>query len=195
MTPEQKLILEEKKQKLKCEIDFKNFAQANILPFIEILEELTRLEIDYKIIQTCSINEDWQDMLVQLFAKEPFVNYPLSEIPISSENDLVEQLLEIYPNTHPMRYVPDLPLVAKFESDSSAILKSILKTNQLTDEHVYLYYFQYVFLLQINLKTLAEKATEELFNFGLGDAVLFPKDYKWLIAHSIEEEWQFGFKD
>lgn len=195
MTPKKKQILEEKKQKLKCEIAFKNFEQSSILPFIEILEEVKKLEIEYEITEICYIKNEWKDMIQKVFEKTPFINYHLSKISISNDNPLIEKLLDLYPNTNPIRYVPNLPVVAKYESDNSKVLKSLIKNNLLTDQHVYLYYFQYAFLLKINLSALAEKAIEELFNFFLGDAVIFPEDYRWIIAHSLEEEWQFGFKD
>jgi hypothetical protein len=61
---------------------------------------------------------------------------------------------------------------------------------------VKLYYFQYAFILKINLSTVEEKVTEELFNLWLGDTILFPEDYSWLMAYSLEEEeeWRFGMK-
>ena len=62
----------------------------------------------------------------------------------------------------------------------------------MADQWVKLYYFQYAFILKISLSTLAVKASDEMFNLWLGDAVLFPEDYSWITAYSMEQQWKFG---
>lgn len=55
--------------------------------------------------------------------RDPFVHYDLSETLVSRNNHLIEKLLEIYPNTHAIRYIPDFPLIAQYEINISKILK------------------------------------------------------------------------
>jgi hypothetical protein len=87
-------------------------------------------------------------------------NYYFSETLVSRDNHLVEELLEIYANTHGIRYGSDYPIAAHCKLNISKVLKSIIIKNQLADQWVNLYYFQFAFLLKINISALSEKATE-----------------------------------
>jgi hypothetical protein len=70
----------------------------------------------------------------QYLRKEFEDNYDLSETSVSRYNLLVEKLLEIYANTHGIRYVPDDPVAAHYKLNISKVLKSIIKKNQLADQ-------------------------------------------------------------
>ena len=187
MTPEQRRILEQKKKQLQLKIAAEQFVAERIQPYLEILDELARAEIQYSIVALSYIDPEQQPFLEPLLQQEPFTNYKLSQAIILDNNPLVDQLLDLYPNTHPMRYVPDLPIY-----DDYFFVEEWIKEHNLADKEVYLYHLSYALLLKVNFSELVKKATDEIFNFWYGDAVVFPEDYSWIIAYSINGQWRFG---
>lgn len=75
------------------------------------------------------------------------------------------------------------------------MLQSIIKQQRFEAQEVYLYYMRYAILLQVNLHHLSRVASEELFNFYHGDAIIFAENLDWLIAYSLEDEWRAGWKN
>lgn len=195
MSPEKRQVLQQKKEQLQRRIAFEAFLGESVIPFMEVLDTLQNLKISFKVVLLRCIPMEFKDLLLERFRTETFVKYNLSDIEISTDDIWIEQLLDSYPNMHPLRYVPDFPLVGSRVDVPSMVLSEILDTHHLASQNVYLCYLKYAFLLEINLQALAQNVDEEVFNIWQGDAVIFPKDLSWLIAYSLEEEWRFGIKN
>lgn len=195
MTPGQQNTLQQKKQQLQLQIQFKAFLESFITPFIAILENFSEHKINHRVVLARCIPQEFKALLSVEFTTNKFEKYKLSKIKISTEDAEIEHLLESFPNTHPLRYVPDLPIVEQENDRPTTILKSIINSAGLPKQQVYVCYMNFGFLLKVDLHDLSEKATDDLFNIWLGDAVVFPKNQEWLIAYSLENEWRFGRKE
>ncbi|HRP56261.1 hypothetical protein [Agriterribacter sp.] len=81
-------------------------------------------------------------------SENPFAAFGLDKVPQSSDNALINALLDLYPSTNPFRYVPGLPLMPY---DTS--LSSIIETYDAGGEIVYFNYFSYPFVLELPFPT------------------------------------------
>lgn len=192
MSPDKRRILQEKKEQLRIQIVFDEFVNRSILPFLEVLEALQDLGIGFQVVMLRCVPKEFLGLLSEYFKVGPFLKYNLSQIEISTDDRCIEQLLETYPNTHPLRYVPDLPVVGLIGDSPAVVFPEIMSINQIETHKVYLCHLKYAFLLEVNLQDLAQNADWTIFNIWEGDAVIFPKDFSWIIAYSLEEEWRFG---
>lgn len=191
MTPEHRQILQQKRELLQQRIRFNKFIDDFVTPVLPILDELQRQEINHQVVSLRCIPKEFTSMLAEQFTTETFVKYTLSEFEIQTEDSIIEALMEVYPNTHPIRYVPNLPII-DLSNDPAAALTEIIRTNHLADRHIYLCWLRYAFLLKADIQDLAQKANEELFNSWHGDTLIFPTDLSWCIAYSINDEWRLG---
>lgn len=193
MSPEQQQALQQKKEQLRLRIAFEAFIDTYILPFTALLDEFQNLKIGHRVVALRCIPGEFKDMLSERFNTEDYKKYNLTHIEISTDDTWLGKLLQSYPNTHPLRYVPDLPVIGSIGDGPSVVLAGILNDYLPTKQDVvYLCYLKYAFLMEVDLQGLAQNADWQIFNIWEGDAVIFPKELDWLIAYSLEEEWRFG---
>lgn len=194
MTPEQQSTLNEKRKLLQQQLQFKEFFSQYIAPFSEVLESLNLLKINYQVVLARCIPKEYQHLLIEQFNGGEFKKYNLSEIEITSEDEILERLFKIFPNKHALRYLPDFESI-KIDFDyPKTILNNIIHSEHLTEQQVYLCYLGFGFVLQIDFQDLSDKVSDDIFNTWHGDTVIFPKNQEWLIAYSLENEWRFGRK-
>lgn len=194
MTPEQQSTLNEKRKLLQQQLQFKEFFSQYIAPFSEVLESLNLLKINYQVVLARCIPKEYQHLLIEQFNVGEFKKYNLSEIEITSEDEILERLFKIFPNKHALRYLPDFESI-KIDFDCpKTILNNIIHSEHLTEQQVYLCYLGFGFVLQIDFQDLSDKVSDDIFNTWHGDTVIFPKNQEWLIAYSLENEWRFGRK-
>ena len=185
MTPEKRKELENRRILLQQQLQATEFVERSIRPFVEILQILKESHVDFNIVEFVNVRPEWKLFLDQILSENPFATFGLSKVPQSNDNALINDLLNRYPSTNPFRYVPDLPLMPYGTS-----LRSIIETQDWEHEMVYLNYLAYPFVLELPLSDLKHVDEAEMFNFRYEDVVVFPKDMKWLIAYSVEEEWR-----
>ena len=161
------------------------FVESSIRPFLEVLQTLTGGHVQFNLVEFVNVRPEWKIFLDEILSEKLFAAFGLNEVPQSNDNVLINELLDCYPSANPFRYVPDLPLMPY---DTS--LRSIIETQHREHEMAYLNYLAYPFILELPLSDLKQVNEAELFNFRHGDVVIFPKDRKWLIAYSLEEEWR-----
>lgn len=194
MTPEQQSTLNEKRKLLQQQLQFKEFFSQYIAPFSEVLESLNLLKINYQVVLARCIPKEYQHLLIEQFNLGEFKKYNLSEIEITSEDEILERLFKIFPNKHALRYLLDFESI-KIDFDyPKTILNNIIHSEHLTEQQVYLCYLGFGFVLQIDFQDLSDKVSDDIFNTWHGDTVIFPKNQEWLIAYSLENEWRFGRK-
>ncbi|WP_333887020.1 hypothetical protein [Sphingobacterium siyangense] len=163
--------------------------ENRIVPFLEILDELQNLEIEHSIISFRCIPPEFHELLRRHTQTEALEKYKLAKVEITTEDTTVETVLEKYPSINPFRYVLDASVVGYGNLPDEA-LQEIQETQQFKEEKVFVYWLKYAFLLEIDFKDLVKRANDDLFNSWHDDAVIFPKDYSWLIAYTIEDEWR-----
>jgi hypothetical protein len=185
MTPEKRKLLENRRTLLQQQLQATEFVESSIRPFVEILQSLKKSHVQFRIVEFVNVREEWKLFLNKILLENPFAAFGLYKVPQSNDNALVNDLLNRYPSTNPFRYVPDLPLMP-YETS----LRSIIETQDWEHEIAYLNYLAYPFILQLSLSDLKHVDEAALFNFHHEDVVIFPKDMKWLIAYSLEEEWR-----
>lgn len=178
------------KQRIQLQLFHKvqEFVSGDIDPALELLNKLYESRVLYKIVTLVNILPEWEPHLRETLSGPQYSAYRLENVPTSSENKLVKEVLNKYPTTNPIRYVPDLPQIKA----SISPVKEITESLKLQDQEVYLYYFQYALIVQVSLFELSGIATESLFNWWHGDTIIFPTNTNWLIAYSLEEEWYAG---
>lgn len=177
----------QKRAQLQLRIRFDDFFKTYVEPFTEILDELLHTQIKYHIVSLRFVPSEFQSLFMEKFQKEPFAKYSLSRVETVMGEKVMESLIDVFPNKHSSRYFPDLSVVGSFTD-----LISVL--TELIHEHdVYICWIQYPFLLEIDFQDLVQKIKEESLDCWFEDAVIFPKDYSWVIVyHAVEDEWLFG---
>jgi hypothetical protein len=188
MTPEKRKELKNRRALLQQQLQATEFVESSIRPFLEILQILKESHVHFNIVEFVNVRPEWKLFLDEILSENPFTAFGLNKVPHSNDNALINDLLEHYPSTNPFRYVPDLSLMP-YET-----LRSIIETQHREHEMVYLNYLAYPFILELPLSDLKHVDEAELFNFRHEDVVIFPKDMKWLMAYSLEEEWRYGKK-
>lgn len=186
MESSKRKALEERRQELRTRLLVKEWVLHQFDPFCEVLNELDRNSIVYDIHQLVNIPRSWEPLLREELATASHNAYRNSNFSFCEHYPLINRLLEVFPGTNPFRYVPDLP---KYEVDT---VKELCRNFRFKDQIVYLFYFSYGVVLTLRLFDLFNAENDSLFNLAHGDTVIFPADYSWLIAFSIEEEWYAG---
>ncbi|MEQ7801135.1 hypothetical protein ABDJ41_15135 [Pedobacter sp. ASV1-7] len=189
MTAEQQTQLQEKRVQLQIRIRFKEFLKEYITSFLEILDEFQNLEIEYRVLSFRCIPEEFHDLLRENLQIKALVKYQLAQVEITAEDLRFAAILEKYPSANPFRYVLDAPV--GYNSQPGEVLQEIMKTHRISEEIVVICWLKYAFLLEININDLAQKTNTGIINTWHGDTIIFPKDYRWLIAYSLEDEWRF----
>lgn len=175
-----------KREILKIKLDFDNFARDFISPIIEITSVLREINIEILAVSFRYIPKQFLTLLNDYLINNDYkkLNIPIKNI---SENDVVmEKVIALYNNENPVRYVPNLPVYTTLE-----IEKCLMKKKE-DYKTVQIAWFSYGFILEINSENLEHILHEEIINPYLGDFIIFPEDYHWLAAYSLEEEWRFG---
>lgn len=189
MTPQKRKELEIRRSKLQEKIEVASFVEKYIHPFVEILQVLKDRQMDFRIATFTNIPSEWNNLLDNTLSENPYALYELNKISRASGNPVIHQLLDHYPGQNAFRYVPDLPLLPP-----GIGVESFYEIIPSQNDWVYLYYFAYPLLLELYLPDIKKADIEDLFNLWHGDAIIFPKNYEWLLAYSLEEEWRYGKK-
>lgn len=181
-----------KRSDLQLRIRFDDFVKTYLAPFTEVLNELQPLQIHYRVASLRFAPQEFHPLFKEKFKTEDFAKYNLSDVDVFLNEDVIGPLMDIFPNHHSSRYFPDLPIVDLIEEPAD-VLTALIHTHQLEEKQAYIFWTDYACLLEIDLQGLATKANRHIFDNPYGDAVIFPKDYSWLIVyHAFEDEWIFG---
>lgn len=78
-----------------------------------------------------------------------------------------------------------------YGNQSHEVLQEFVETHQITNKKMYVCWLNYAFLIEVDLADFAAKVNNELFTPWHHNVLLFPKNYDWLIAYSLEDEWRF----
>jgi hypothetical protein len=192
MDSNQRNKLLQKRTQLQLQLRFNDFVKACVEPFTEVLEELQRLEINHGIVSLRFVPLQFEPLLVEKFRSGTFAKFDLSGVDIAMEDKRMEQIMDVFPNKHSSRYFPDLPVVGSL-GNSTSVLKELIEADYIAEQHVYVCWLQYSFLLEVDIRELAQRANKEILDSWHGDVIIFSKDFSWLaVYYAFEDEWRFG---
>lgn len=195
MDSEHRHSLQQKREQLQRQLRFEVFAEQYVAPLMEVLGEMQRLNIPYRVVSLRAVPSELQTMLLEQLRTDSLMQYNLPAAPIEADTNLLEQLMERYPTPHTSRYFPELPVVAMMDTPH-AVLQNLIREQNLTGQHVFLCWLQYAFLLEADLQQLAERANNDILDIRGDDVVLFPASFDWLIVYNaFEDQWRFGRMD
>ncbi len=187
MTPEKQERLHFLRSENQLKLETEHFYNQHIEPLREVIDYFRKENMHLEIEGFCDISENMKKGLSILLRSN---NLPYNMDGNRKADDIMNRALLTYPNQHSLRYVPELPLVA-ISPDANPIKPSTANL-AISDQFVYLYYMGYSPLFRVSLNDLCNCMHEEIFNPWLDDAVIFPDDFSWLIAYSLEDEWYAG---
>ena len=192
MNPQKRKTLQQKREQLQLQLRFDAFVKSYVAPLLEVLGEMQRLDIPYRVVSLRSVPMELQAMLLELLRKDSLMEHNLSALPIEMDTSLLEQLFEVYPTEHTSRYFPELPVVAMLDTPS-AVLQELICEQNLSRQHVFMCWLQYALLLEVDLQQLAKHANAKILDLRGDDVVLFPDDLDLLIVYNaFEDQWRFG---
>lgn len=192
MNLQQRTSLQQKRGQLQRQLRFEAFASQYVAPLLEVLGEMQRLDISYRVVSLRAVPSELQAMLLGQLRTDSLMQYKLPAAPIEADTNLLQQLMERYPTPHTSRYFPELPVVAMMDTPS-AVLQNLIREQNLTGQHVFLCWLQYAFLLEADLQQLAAHADNDILDIRGDDVVPFPADFDWLIVYNaFEDQWRFG---
>lgn len=168
--------------------EVQDFVANDLVPAIELLNRINENATICKIVELVNIPPDRIPSVAETLSTEKYRNFGFDNIPTSSGNSLVSRLLDKFPNTHPLRYAPDLP---QFETSAYPVTQ-LSEVLNLEDQSVNLFYFRYAVLFKLSLSDFSLIDSSLLFNWWDGDAIIFPDTLDWLISYSLEEQWYAG---
>lgn len=172
------------KTRLQQKLQAQTFFEDKIAPFAELFSVFGKSGVGFQVAAWVGLKEEWHPHLV---AKMQELPYGFKMEGNNKSVELLDDLFVQYPSLNALRYVPP---IEKMEIETSENpLRKIMEHLQLEDTEVYVYFLRYAPLLQMKLYDIFRINQDEMFNFWLGDVVIFPKDKAWLIAYSLEEEW------
>lgn len=183
-----------KKEQLKARLNVKETAKQLAvwwLPVLEVLHEANTIwSLEYFV---CA--EDFQyGFWLDEIGLEPWNQFPVPKMVIKKTNDFYvhDSIVATFPNTHPLRYVPDLPKFNKGADETGqSVLKRIIHEVSLDDAEVYFVYLRFAPVLKLQLKDIVQLADTELF-LPMEDVGIVAKDYSWMLFRTLEDEWYFG---
>ncbi len=154
------------------------FIREQLMPCLDILEELHHQQIPYRIV--CLSVPDTADKktVANLFQKPLFTRYGIGRIDTDTTTLSFSKLKE--------------HRTEKKDKDLLLYINSLLHKN---DSAITLEYRKYGCTVQISLQQLVERYSAELFNQWHGEIFLAPADQSWLVKYSSEENWQLFFAE
>ena len=181
----------QKREQLQTRIKFDDFVKLYVDGLIEILREVQLLEIHYKIVSWRCVPKEFYSLLAEYIIKDAFLRNNVEETELFSDDSTIEKLLKLFPSVNPLRYVPDLPIVAR-GTEISALLPTLFKSYEINNSTVYFCWLKYPAIVEMDISEFTELANDEILGFWHGDLIVFPKNFTWILTYSIEDEWRFG---
>jgi len=195
MQPDKRKELEERRRQLQIRRAAEAFLASALQPYVDILDYLSKHDVDFEIIQLMYVKSDWKSHIQTMLQRVPYVDCGfhaghLEELGLEEQMD---QLYDRYPSINSLRYVPCLPKFADYGTAPPEKIRDGLQKAAaslgLSSQKVFLYYLRYTPVIEVSLFDILVHDHEDLFNFWHGDVMIFPSDLTWLMAFTLEEEW------
>ncbi|CAL1520893.1 hypothetical protein [Chitinophaga sp. MM2321] len=194
MQKDQQQELLQRKAVMQDKLAVKNFITTQILDWLPVYDYLLAHHIRHTLRYLTCTNQQlqpyWEASLAQL-PLEPY-GFNTSQLYNGEVYTILEKTDRLFPNTYPLRYVPDLPVLTDELIPPAVALAQAVDHLQLPDGEVYLFYQRFSPLLTIQLSDLIRHA-DELINSWYADTSICAADGSWMIFYSIEDIWYSGY--
>jgi hypothetical protein len=189
--------LEEKKKQVQAQQQVKAQSErlaAGWLPTLQLIQQKRiAWRLEYFICTTGLTYTHWKMQL----GREPWQSAEPNKLLLLEKDEVYvhNELVDHYPNHHPLRYVPELQYTPGENSWSEKeILTEAFEKLGFPDQPVYFFCMRLPPVLILRFSDIIKLAGEGLLK-ELEDICITPVDYSWLIFRSLEDEWQFGYKE
>lgn len=180
-----------KREQLQLRLRFNEFVKLNIEPFLAVLDSFKVSEITYRVSSFRCVPLEFHELFCDYIQTEALATYQLTEVTICVQDTEVEFALAKYPSVNPFRYVLDASVIG-YGSQHSKVLQELTGREPLIEKKAYICWLAYTFLLEVDFQDFAQKVNQQIINTWHGDTLIFPSDYAWLTAYSLEDEWRFS---
>ncbi|MHC8947522.1 hypothetical protein [Sphingobacterium hungaricum] len=196
MDHHQKSKLELLRNNLQRKLRIENEVKTSISSWIEGYDYILDHDIEHRLLSLAIVHEEeekaiWLEILHRDY---PSYYFKAENLLPGNWSKFYRNVDNSYPNTHILRYVPDIPKVCDAPSDPELGIREAIAALQLTNQKVLLYYLNFSPILELNLDDLQNHA-EYFFYMGNDNAVIVPETLEWMIFYSLEEEWFAGFRN
>ena len=185
----------ELKRIIQNKLRIKHSIETELNPFLEIISFLNQYEIEYQL-KNINVFDAEEILLLKEFLQEE--KYAFLGIDFFDRIDNLankpETILDLYPSTNDFRYVPTINKIATDLENISLDFNRIVDDLNLYNEKAFIYFFNYLPIIESNIKDLLTLDLSEIFTFYHGDALIYPKDLDWLIVYGLEDEWFYTKK-
>lgn len=184
-------ILAEKLRENALRLRVRQKFDGELREWLPVYKYLLQHHIHHRIEYLAAIKEEerpyWERAIRGVQDEYPQLSE--SQFIVAEANPAHVAVLDYFPNTHPLRYVPDLPVVFRFEGDLQKAMNTCRSFLHDVSE-VFLFYEQYTPLLRIGLDDLCKHAAHLME--PLDNVFVTSPDYRFLIFKSLEDEWRAG---
>lgn len=191
MDPADREKLIAKKTLLNTKLSVHRFMEQHLLPWLEIYDYLRNNQIAHEVKYLASVSAEEIPAWKTRFGTgilEPY-HFNEDQLIVSDTEPLHAAIAAKYPNIHPLRYVPDLPVCFSDEEDAVKVLQALEKKFSLSGQ--VLFFHQHLSpVLLVPFSALAENVNNLLLQFE--NIFIIPENHEWLLFRSMEDEWRFG---
>ena len=195
MDPNRRKNLNDRRQQLQLKLKVEEKAKLLLFALEDHLVRLQQLAIPYQVVYLVRPTEGEKPYWQQVLGEEPWPSLGLHERHLLEGDSYPVQAQTVarFGSTHPLRYVPDLPVKATYEEDTALMVRRAVEELGLTPgEPLYFFLPRFPLVLQMNVETAVRWATDLFDTPQEEDVVLVATDYRWMIFRSLENEWHYG---
>ena len=195
MDPDKRRNLDDRRQQIQLKLKVDEKAKLLLFALEDHLVRLQQLAIPYQPVYLVRAADGEKPYWQQVLSGEPWPTLGLHEGHLLEGDTYPVQAQTVarFGSTHPLRYVPGLPVKAAYEEDTALMVRKAVEELGMTHaEPLYFFLPRFPLVLQMNVETAVQWATD-LFDTPLQeDIVLVAPDYRWMIFRSLENEWRYG---
>ena len=186
----------EKKKQLRLKLAVRDFIHLHVIEWLPVMDHFKQKELPFLINHLACINEYelpyWKVELEK--GKLASYKFDIAKLLISDEDPIHEKVLRNFPNTNPLRYVPDLPLKSSNSVNWKAELTLAADELAIESAEVIFFYLRYSPVLTINMEALLSIDEDPLGGMS-EDMVICTSDYSRMICRTLEDDWYWGSSD
>lgn len=196
MDPKKRRNLDDRRHHLQLKLKVEEKARLLLFALEDHLVRLQQLAIPYEVVYLVRATEAEKPYWQQALSGEPWLSLGLQEGHLLESDSYPVQAKTVarFGSTHPLRYVPNLPVKASCEEDAALMVRKAVEDLGFTgNEPLYFFFPRFPLVLQMDLEVAVQWA-DALFDIPQSeDVVLVSRDYRWMIFRSLEHEWRYGY--
>ncbi|MBE8713865.1 hypothetical protein [Sphingobacterium hungaricum] len=195
MEHDQRSKLELLRAKVQLKLRIEGEIKSSISNWIETYDYILDHDISHRLLSLAAVTEEEHAIWLEILHRDyPTYYFKAENLSQGNWAEFYKNIDISYPNTHILRYVPDIPKVCDAPSDPELGIRNAIAALGLNSQKVLFYYQNYSPILELNLDDLLNHA-QHFFYLGNDNAVIIPQSLAWMIFYSMEEEWFAGYRN